>query len=371
MLHRARWRESEAHFDGQAPNLWRYLVGEDSVLKASGHLALDYLPLGQLLKPPKGKEPKPLELPRFVRAELSLALNHLQFDPYEARSVQGQLVLNDTALVIEQFRAQTLDGEVSLKGHLAMVDSARRRLHTELALRELDLHRLLAQTDNLGQDQLRAEHLQGRLNAGLELRLLTDSMLKPHMPSLRARLDFSLKEGLLSDFKPVVDLVGFVRPKTLRELKFYDLHGRILFEQDSLFIDQFVLNSSAVDLQADGSLSRTSKQMDIHARVKLSTLLRDEQSEQALYERVVEKDGDFFAFLQMKGPLDDPSIGWDKSRGGQQFKASVQEEGKELQEASERRRRRVEARRRRKAASNKSDTSNALQSVKQKLQELF
>ena len=347
VMDRVQWRKSKGDFKGNAPNLWQYLSGRDSVLQARGRLALDYLPLHELLGSPKGDEKKPLDFPAFLDAQLALELDRLQYDAFNARALNAALAVNDTGLFIRKLQAQTLDGDFALNGYLTIANADQCQLYVQTKLRDINLKKLMAETNNLGQEALREEHIHGRLNASLQLSTPTDPYLKPERAAMQAALDFDLKDGALKDFPPLVNLIGFLKPKTLQNLRFYTLKGNMYIEQDSLFMGHLAVNSSALDIEVEGAQSLETDELDYHAKVRVSTLLRDERSDGELFQKVVKDDQEMYAFLKMTGTIDKPKVAWDKKRTGQQIKKGLADEGQELRDAAKELRRRREARQRR------------------------
>ena len=368
LIQNVRYADMRAGFQGQAPNLWYYLSGRDAILTTRGRLTVDTLPLHQLVGQRKPSEREPIDFPAFLDAHLEVRINHLLFDAFHADQVIGELTLSDTALMIPKLRAQTLQGDFSLSGYLTTPDSSFCRLYLQSRLRRLDLRQLMAETDNLGQEVLRKEHLKGKLTADMSLQTTTDPFIQFHEDSVRLKLDFNVEDGALVEFPPLMDLIGFIKPKTLRTLRFYQLTGGMNIQGRQMKIDPMIINSSALDMKVHGAQHLDRKTIDYRAQVRVSTLLKDERADSDLYQKVIREEDEAYAFLRMTGTIDDPVIQWDDERTADQLKRGLKEEGEELRQAAEERRRRREARRRRNAS---GDSSQLLQSVGEKLKELF
>lgn len=202
---------------------------------------------------------------------------------------------SDSLYVVDQYKIKTCGGELNTS---VMIDARRDWANPKVDFKNyisgLDVKQLIENNDYFGDTALAEANLTGILTSELHARafLIGDSVPTNR---IRAKGDFSLENGSVHNFEPLVKLsnsFGFLGGlKELDELDFNTMKTSIFFLNDKIYIPKTDVVSSALDISAFGMYNMNSD-YEFHMKLHLGDVLTGKSDKlMAEQEKQNKKDG--------------------------------------------------------------------------------
>jgi uncharacterized protein YutD len=156
----------------------------------------------------------------------------------------------DSLYVIDEFKLKTCKGEVNTSMMLDVRKWEKPKVEIKNYISGLDLNELLVVNNDFDQAEMTHENLSGILTSELHARAF---YVDGDWPTERIRVkgDFTLEDGKIHDFKPLVDAsVGVGGLKELDKMDFNTLTTSIFMFKDKIYVPKTDVVSNALDLSA-------------------------------------------------------------------------------------------------------------------------
>jgi hypothetical protein len=145
---------------------------------------------------------------------------------------------------------------------------------------------------------------------------------------------YVITDGSLIDFGPVKELSSFIEISELENIRFERLENDFFIRNNSLYIPQMEVNSSAADLSVNGK-HNFDNTFEYHAKIRLSEILskKRKRSKTKVTEfGVVEDDGlgRTSLLLRIESQGDKVKVGYDVKAAGNKVKSSINTERQSL-----------------------------------------
>jgi hypothetical protein len=157
--------------------------------------------------------------------------------------------------------------------------------------------------DDFGMKSLNSTNLRGVLNTTVDLKLGIDGNGNLIKNSMLGNLQFSLKNGGLVKFQPMLDIQKIIfKNRDLDDIQFAELKNNLQIKKDEVFIPRMEVESNVLTLFVEGIYS-FGNNTDISIQVPLSNLKkRDEDYE--VKNRGAKRKAGASVFLRAKGAED-------------------------------------------------------------------
>lgn len=248
----------------------------------------------------------------YVYADIhtkQLSYKHFRLEEFSTQFIHkpGRIQLNDCKFIAE---GGSINGEFILDQN----NDQSFNFLVESSLNEVNINRLFQDFNDFGQSTLSAENVSGVADIDIECKGTLSPALSVNSKSLRSDLSITLKDGQLLDFKPLYKLSDYIEIEELRNVRFKTLQNQILIKDETIFIPQFEIKSSALDLNISGT-HQFDNQIDYHLNLYLSELLSrkaKKPSDNEFGYVVEEENGRSRLFLSIGGTTENPIVKYDK-----------------------------------------------------------
>lgn len=240
---------------------------------------------------------KEMGIPHFlVRGKL--AINKLEYEKNIIDNISLKFRFTDSLYVIDQFKLETCGGEINT----SLLLNARGRfwekpvVDIQSNISNLDIKSLLMVNDNFGDSSITYEKINGKLTSELHLRAfyangdwLTNKV--------RAEGHFTLKDGRIYDYEPLVDLsknklLGGL--KGLDKLDFNTLTTSVFMLNDKIYIPKTDVVTSSMDMSAF-AMHSLKGDFEYHLKAYLSDVMKGKSDDLLKKQAKQDKlDGDTF-----------------------------------------------------------------------------
>ncbi len=271
-----------------------------------------------------------------LKLKLNARVNQLQFRKFIARNIIGDFRVENRELIAEKLDLKTMGGNIRLAGSVNGKQEEHLLLNCTVNLKKVDIAQVFNECEDFGQNVLKKENIQGKLDADVQLNSLVSSGLVIDLDKLYATANIVINEGALLNFEPLNNLSRFISLDELRNVRFSTLKNQIEIRNRNVIIPRMDIVSNALNIGLSGT-HNFDNVVDYHFELFLSDLLskkaRKSKKENEEFG-VIEDDGlgKTRLFISMKGPVNKPSISYDSKGMQQKFREDLKIEKKTMKQ---------------------------------------
>ena len=261
--------------------------------------------------------------PRLV-CKLDVEVGKLHFRKFAASQVKGKIVLEDQVIRGNGLSFNSMKGMVHMD---AVINAARKDsviMSCEAKCLALDINQLFFQLENFDQNTMTDKNVKGKINADIRFKSSWTTDLQINPASAVSTCEITIENGELHNFKPLLALSKYLKLADLKHIRFATLKNQIRISNRKIYIPNMEINSSASNLHISG-IHDFDNIVDYQLQMLLSDVLGKKMKNQNTEFGQVEDDGlgRTKLFLTMRGPVDDPKIGYDKKAVADKIKSNI------------------------------------------------
>ncbi len=206
------------------------------------------------------------------RLNVNLKAQHMIYKKLQAKNVSANVSLLQDRYLINNVSMEQAGGRMNLNGSLISQSDNYNKANINVTLDNVDVNRVFAEFNNFGQDGIAAENLSGKLNAKVSAALSLDNDGKAYPNSIVSVVDFSLKNGTLTNFEPVKKLQNFLfKNRDFENIQFAELKDRLEISNQEIKINRMEIQSSVLSIFVEGLYSMKGN-TDMSIQVPLKNL---------------------------------------------------------------------------------------------------
>lgn len=204
-----------------------------------------------------------------------LSVDRLSYRNFLATGIDARLRLDKSGVSLPSTSFRTAGGSISLSGMISNSGDDENPVKLNAVLTHLDLSTLFRAFDDFGQESLTSRNISGVLDARANLSLALTNRGKKVPGSLNGTLSFSVDKGALLNFSPLTGLSNFaLKHRDLSHVYFSQLHDNFTFSRDTLAFDQMEIQSSVLEMFAQGVYKLDGTYTNADIQVPLSNIKR-------------------------------------------------------------------------------------------------
>ena len=337
-------KESKINFVGGIENVFSYLLLKNADLKIAGNLSSDRMIIDEFLdgsdknsETPLETNPKEINLPNDIVANINLNLLDLTFDRFHMRNFSSKISYKNKLLKVKDIVLETMSGIITSNVTFEQVKDGKLRLISTTVLDNINVRQLFYEFHNFGQTTMRHKHLKGKIDSDIYLRNEWDNYFNSIDEHLYSFIDVKINNGELLDFEPLMMMSDYISVEELKRIKFSTLENQIEIKNNLIDIPFMEIHSTAIDIAGAGTHSFDNV-MDYEFKILLNEILgnkfRRKNKKKVSEFGVVQDDGikGMTMYLKMQGTVDDPQISYNTLRLRESLSDGFNKEKKELKE---------------------------------------
>jgi uncharacterized protein involved in outer membrane biogenesis len=338
----ARKAGSDVEVNGQVRNLLGFLFTETEKLDITGELLSDNLDLNRLLSDEAAGASEDsiylLELPQRMKLKMDVAIKHVLFRRFEANSVAGTVAMNNQRLTADPISFKAMNGSFSGSGMIESSENDSLLITCNADVRDVNISQLFWQLENFGQEGqdevITDKNVKGILTSQVNFASVWGKDLEVNERKIYTDAEITINQGELIDFKPLEVLSRFIKLEDLKNIRFKTLSNHIEIRNRIIDIPRMDIHSTAIDIQMWGTHDFDNN-VDYHFIVDLDELRAKKagaaKKENTEFGQEIDNGGHRTRlFISMKGPIDNPEIGYDRKGAIQQVKDDLKQEKQNL-----------------------------------------
>lgn len=210
--------------------------------------------------------------PENIELNLELLIDYLVNNNIALNNFSGNIRYNYPEITFDVFNLQTMNGRMAGNIHIFDLDKYIYQSHVKAAFTEVDIHQLFVSLNNLGQDFITSENLEGRISGDAELMVPLTKEFKFDLNNIYSESNFLIENGELINFQPLTKTYNFLKIDNLDHIRFSELRNNVLINDGKIYIPQMEINSSAFDMKASG-IHGFDNTYEYHLSMKLSEFM--------------------------------------------------------------------------------------------------
>lgn len=264
---------------------------------------------------------------RPLSLSATVDVGRVQHHGFSATKLKGRIDLNEGALKARDLHFGAVGGNVSAELHYTPVTEGA-ELYVDAALQQIDIARMLREWDDFGQTTVTSEHLRGKADADMQLKLPLNRDGKLIMNGMRIESDLRISGGELIGFEPLNALSRFISVDELKHVRFDTIINHFSIRDQRLIIPYMSINSSILNVDVYGEHG-FDQELDYHVNLLLNDLIRRKAKKQQFFEghEIVDERGATRLFLWIRGRPGNIKVGFDKKEVRQKVKEDLKKEG--------------------------------------------
>jgi hypothetical protein len=206
---------------------------------------------------------------------LTINAERLNYMKFIATNVKATVVMTGNEIALRQASLNHAGGTVGIQGSLANGDLMN-TVKISSTITKVDIPGLFRSFDNFGQDGITAGNMKGQLSAKAKFDLVLDDKAKIKENTMQGEIDFSVKNGELINFEPLVKITTTaLKNRDFSHIKFAELQNRFSVRGSSYTIPRMEIRANVVVLFVEG-IYDSKKGTDMSIQVPVSNLSRAE-----------------------------------------------------------------------------------------------
>ncbi len=201
---------------------------------------------------------------------MSITAGSVRYNAFMGKDLRGTVLFSNNDLLISGVSVAHAEGTLLLDADIKQ----NKGFHTASAkvkLNNVDVARVFKAFDDFGQDGISHENLRGRLNANISITMSINNAGSIIPGTMNGVVDFSLKNGLLTNYEPMQNIKGFVfKNKDMNNVSFAELKNRLEISNYKIRIPRMEIQSTAIAMFVEGvyDIKKTESKIDIQVPLK-------------------------------------------------------------------------------------------------------
>ena len=277
--------------------------------------------------------PNCFSLPENISISANVTAVKLMYNLFIAQNVSAKVLWRGKVISLEDFTAQTMEGDVKLDGQIENAPDGRFLITATSHLDGINIKRLFNECNDFGQQEITQKNLNGKLSGEINFVGVWSSNFRCDLNKLYVLSKIKVSNGELLNYEPLHALGKYIDVNDLRNLKFEDLDNTIEIKNKTIFIPQFDVKNNALNITLSGTHSFNNI-VDYRMKIKLSELLKNKRKKLSneFNEEEVTADRGVNLYISMKGPIDNISITYDKLGTKQKITQELKQEKQNIKE---------------------------------------
>jgi len=188
-------------------------------------------------------------------AYMTLQADKLIYKNFSATKIKGKLTLSNDVIKLDDFSLNHAGGTIFVNA--SSKDNGRNSdINLQSKMQNVNVKELFSAFNNFGMESLTSKNISGSFSADINLVSMLDANNDLHKAANKGYVDFSLKNGRLTNFQPLMDIDNnFLQKRNLSDVNFAELKDRLDVNGNDIYLHRMEIRSTAVSMYVEGVYS--------------------------------------------------------------------------------------------------------------------
>jgi hypothetical protein len=188
-------------------------------------------------------------------ASLNIQADKVIYKNFSAAKVNGHVVLTNDIVKLDNFSLLHAGGVINFDA-LSKDNGNSSNLSLRSKMQNVDVKELFTSFNNFGMESLTSKNISGTFSADINLTSMLDANDDLYKPANKGYVDFSLRNGRLENFKPLMEIDNnFLQKRDLTDVRFAELKDRLDLNGNDIHVNRMEIRSTAVNMYVEGIYS--------------------------------------------------------------------------------------------------------------------
>ncbi|MEQ8517805.1 MAG: AsmA-like C-terminal region-containing protein [Cytophagales bacterium] len=318
-----------SHFklDGTVSNSMDYFLKENSRMFIETSVTSDFINLEEWINDSDEKNEYILKLPDRIIHKHHLNIKKLNFKRFKAQNINGDLSIKNQTLHIDSVRMNVAGGQIMVNMDLDARNPKRIEWFTSGKLNSVFIDSVFYIFRDFNQEFIQQRHLEGQLTASFTGFMISDDHLNFDMDKHIFSINSKVSNGRLILFEPLQAVSKFIREDDLMNLKFDELENEIFIKNSLITLPKMSISSNVRTINVQGTHTFDNQiNYDFEIPVTREKIDRDERFGQIKDD----KSGKTKLLIKLIGTSTDYKVKYNEEALKENIKTGIKEEVKEL-----------------------------------------
>ncbi|MBI9066686.1 MAG: hypothetical protein JEZ09_05295 [Salinivirgaceae bacterium] len=189
-----------------------------------------------------------------------------------AKRVSGIFNYLNKNISVDDLQFNAFGGKVLSSVTYNSKSTDKTEFNTHTILTNIDVKDLFETFDNFNQKSITSSHIAGRLTSDFQLQFMVQNS-----KVLNSSIDYlghiRISDGQLNNFKPIMEASKYSEVNELENIKFSELNNDLLISDETIYIPEMTIESSAFDISLNGQ-QKFNGDYEYHLKIYLSDFLK-------------------------------------------------------------------------------------------------
>ena len=238
----------------------------------------------------------------LIQGSFKVNVDRFTYNIIEGKNFMGNLSIENSQAHING-AAEAMDGQFTLGGVAYFTKEPYVKM--KLSGDGIDVRKFFYQTENLGQNVVRHENLEGTMNINMLVEAYWDSTGQFLYDKLHAWSGFGIKKGELKNLDILETFSSYVKVRDLRHIRFEDMQNWVEIKNSKFYLPVMFLQNNAMNMLVSGEQTFEGK-IDYGIKINAGQVLVNKLKSGSNQKPIkAKKDGFFNLYYNVYGTLDD------------------------------------------------------------------
>jgi len=335
-------RTTDFNLNGTAINFTPRLFTKDQKVIIKANLISDFIDMNQFIPSDNDEKTKHINnsaqnssliiLPDNTEAILSIKCNSLIYRKFLGKDFRGKIRLNSGQIFLDSLEFNSAGGHMSMSGRMEQIKGQYFISGLTIAT-GLDITKLFIIFNNFEQHFIVDKNVKGKVSGMAKINLFLNPDISVDEEKLFIIADLNIQQGELINFEPLIDLMGFVKMKKMKNVIFDKIENILIIKNRKIIIPTMNLNSNAFSISVAGEHTFDNN-LNYNLRVNLTDLFfgRNHRDKNEYVDGEDDLKGGLNLYVIMYGNGDNIKYKFDKVALRKNFKNKYENQRKEVKE---------------------------------------
>ncbi len=274
---------------------------------------------------------KTLAYPENIRINLDFQFDKITRGDISTKKVSGTCIYKYPGIFIDPIYLETMNGFINCRIALVDLDKTAHQLSLTANFRQVEIQNLFKSFNNFGQEFLTYDNIKGSISGDAEFLSAINNDFSMKSSDITSRSSFIIENGELMNFKPIIELSGFLNIDKMDHIQFSTISNTILINDNLITIPAMDIKSSALNINASGTHSFDNS-YEYHLAARLSEILfnKAKSNQNSEFDIALDKEDKRTIFLTIYDKGDGMMIDFDDAQARKKIRQDFKEEKTEL-----------------------------------------
>ncbi len=238
----------------------------------------------------------------FLKGTFNAKVGEFTYNKIQGKDFNGNLTIENSQMRIDG-NAKGMDGTFTLDGTLFFEKDT--RLEAKLDCDRINVKKFFEQTNNAGQETLKAENIDGTMSAKILIHTFWDSTGHFLMDKMHVWAGIGIKNGELKNFKMLEEFSDYARISDLRNVQLEDMQNWLEVTNSTFYLPAMFIQNNAMNMTVSGEQTFDDR-IDYNIKVNAGQVLSNKFKKQnnKLEPIPAKQNGFFNLYFSVTGTLD-------------------------------------------------------------------